>query len=428
MADDWGIVSLEEIAASDGRRAFAMGPFGSNIKSENYQPNGVPVIRGVNLLLTGFSADDLVFLSEEKAADLQSSQAFPDDLVFVAQGTVGRVGVIPRKARFAKVVLSQNLMKFTCDRAKADPRFVYYFFTSREGQHEIRSHVNPTGVPCISRPLSSLKGFQIPLPPLAEQRAIANILGGLDDKIELNRRMNETLEGLARAIFQSWFVDFDPVRAQRDGLPPPALSPSTAALFPDSFEDVDSVSLPSGWTIKRLGDVADLSWGDTNVTKSAYAETGYTAFSAAGPDGFLSYFDFDRTGVVVSAIGANAGVTWLARGKWSCIKNTIRLWATDPSLSTAYLYFLTRGDNIWPLRGSAQLFISQTDARNLRILCPANGIAQVFGELVEPLFAQIDKNQRESSALAAIRDALLPKLLSGEIRVAEAERLVEDAG
>src|SRR5438132_13303268 len=154
MVAEWPVVCLEEVASTD-RKGFAMGPFGSNIRSENYQRSGVPVLRGVNLGSDGSIDGELVYLSAAKAEELKNSQALPGDLVFVAQGTVGRVGLVPDETRFQKIVLSQNLMKFSCDRSKCDPRFLYYYFISADGQHTISSHVNPTGVPCISQPLSS---------------------------------------------------------------------------------------------------------------------------------------------------------------------------------------------------------------------------------------------------------------------------------
>jgi type I restriction enzyme S subunit len=131
----------------------------------------------------------------------------------------------------------------------------------------------------------------------------------------------------------------------------------------------------------------------------------------------LPHHDFDRIGVVVSAIGANAGVTWLALGKWSCIKNTIRFWSTEDDVSTEYLYYATLGKDKWPLRGSAQPFIAQADARAMKIIVPSNQLAKRFGEIVEPLHLKISANNEESRTLAALRDALLPKLLSGELRV-----------
>jgi type I restriction enzyme, S subunit len=270
----------------------------------------------------------------------------------------------------------------------------------------------------------------------SEQRAIAHILGSIDDKIELNRRMNETLEAMARAIFKSWFVDFDPVRAKADlpaaspaaqaGGRPTGLPDDIAALFPDSFEDSEMGEVPTGWGVSRLGNIADVNWGDTNVTKKSYVDEGFLAYSAKGPDGFLSYHDYDRTGVVVSAIGANSGHTWLAQGKWSCIKNTIRFWNTDDSLSTEYLFHATFGKHNWPLRGSAQPFVSQGDARRIKVLYPSNDLAKVFGDFVRPFYEKVVENEDEAHTLASLRDTMLPKLISGEMRVPDAEKFVEE--
>lgn len=252
-----------------------------------------------------------------------------------------------------------------------------------------------------------------------EQKAIAAVLGALDDKIELNRRMNATLEAMARALFQSWFVDFDPVHAKLDGRLPEGMDAETAALFPAEIEESTIGHIPKGWEVARLGDVADVNWGDTNTTKASYVIDGFPAYSASGADGYLPRFDFERTGIVVSAIGANAGVTWLAHGKWSCIKNTLRFWATAPTISTEYLFFATYGREKWPQRGSAQPFISQGDARGMKVIAPSEGLSERFGSIVRPLLYRIEANISQSRTLATLRDTLLPKLLSGEIRAAK---------
>jgi len=312
-----------------------------------------------------------------------------------------------------------------------DLRFLFYLLSSLD----LRQTAIGSAQPLITQAV--LKAIRTLVPPLKQQQAIACILGALDDKIELNRGMNRTLEEMARAIFKSWFVDFDPVRAKaavRREHPKwtdeqvgraacPNLKPEIAALFPDAFQDSELGEIPKGWSYVTLGEIAEVNWGDTSVTKKSYVDHGFLAFSAKGPDGFLSYYDYDRTGIVVSAIGANSGYTWLARGKWSCIKNTIRFWATNSSVSTEYLFLATHGDNIWPVRGSAQPFISQTDARNIAVLFPSSGEAKVFGGLVEPFLAKIETNEIESRVLASIRDTLLPKLISGELRVPDAERI-----
>lgn len=207
---EWEIKTVEEISAHLPR-SIAMGPFGSNIKTDNFVPTGVPVIRGQNLNAGRFNDSDFVFLTEEKADELAASNAFSGDLVFTHRGTLGQVGIIPMDAKYKRYVVSQSQMKLTCDRNQVNLLFILYFFRSPQGQYELLANTSTTGVPAISRPLTTLKSIKIPIPPLSQQRAIAHILGSLDDKIELNRRMNETLEAIAQAIFKSWFVDFDPV-------------------------------------------------------------------------------------------------------------------------------------------------------------------------------------------------------------------------
>jgi type I restriction enzyme S subunit len=264
------------------------------------------------------------------------------------------------------------------------PDFIYYDLSARKAELQNLA-AGGSAQPILNK--GDFSKISIKLPTFSEQRAISRVLGTLDDKIDLNRRMNETLEAIAQAIFKSWFVD------------------------------TTKRGLPQGWGLERLGNVADVNWGDTSVTKASYIDSGFAAYSASGADGYLPYYDFDRTGIVVSAIGANAGATWLARGKWSCIKNTIRFWATAENISTEYLFYATLGKENWPLRGSAQPFISQGDARMIQIVVPSNDLAKRFGELTEPLHSKIKANEEESRTLAELRDLLLPKLLSGEIRV-----------
>ncbi len=128
----------------------------------------------------------------------------------------------------------------------------------------------------------------------------------------------------------------------------------------------------------RLGDYTDLTWGDTNTTKNSYAPDGYLAFSAGGPDGKLDHYDYDREGIVLSAIGADCGKTWYTSGKWSCIKNTIRFWSTSDALDNYFLFLATRDKEFWPRRGGAQPFIPQTDARNCLIPLPPLSLQRQF--------------------------------------------------
>ncbi len=156
----------------------------------------------------------------------------------------------------------------------------------------------------------------------------------------------------------------------------------------------------------QLGEVADINWGDTKITKRSYTSVGFPAYSAAGQDGFLPYYDFSQTGVVLSAIGANCGQTWLARGRWSCIKNTIRFWSTSEAADTEYLYWLTRDPDFWPKRGSVQPFIAQSDARSIRVSLPPISEQKATANLLTTLQNKIELNRRMNQTLEAMARAI----------------------
>ncbi len=208
MASEWQTVKIEEIA-----ERVAMGPFGSSIKVETFVPSGVPVISGQHL--HGSKVDDAVgynFITPEHAEELRHANVQRGDIIFTHAGNIGQVAYIPENSKYERYVISQRQFYLRPNRFQVIPQFVVAYFKTAEGQHKLLANASPVGVPSIAQPVTYLRTVEIPLPPLPEQRAIAHILGTLDDKIELNRRMCETLEEMARALFKSWFVDFDPVR------------------------------------------------------------------------------------------------------------------------------------------------------------------------------------------------------------------------
>ncbi len=234
--EEWHTVKVEYIAAPD-KYACVGGPFGSNLTRKDYVTTlGTPVSRGSNLTLGErfFKDDDFVFMSEDKAVSLIQNTAYPGDIVFTQRGTIGQVALIPKNSIFPKYILSQNQMKLTPDPTKADVGFLLYYFLSPIAQEIILRNSIGSTIPGFN--LTQLRQFPVPLPPFPEQKAIAQILSSLDDKIELNREMNQTLEAIARAIFKSWFVDFDPVRAKMEGRQPAGMDAATAELFPDEFD------------------------------------------------------------------------------------------------------------------------------------------------------------------------------------------------
>ncbi len=292
MEGNWHQSTLGNIASREGN-GLVDGPFGSNLPASSYTETGVPVIRGSNLTLGlgRFNAESFVFVSEETSQRLSRSLCKPQDIVFTKKGTLGQTGLIPENG-YAQYLISSNQMKLRVDKALADPLYVYYYVSSPQSVQKILRDSEATGVPKTN--LAYLKDFPIQLPSLSKQKAIAHILGSLDDKIELNRQMNETLEAMAQALFKSWFVDFDPVidNALAAGNPiPEALQAKAAARqalgdkrkplpeaiqqqFPSAFEYSDELSwIPKGWKVLPFASLAHLnpeSWTKKNAPDKVF--------------------------------------------------------------------------------------------------------------------------------------------------------------
>ena len=450
MGSEWFNTQLSEIADRSDR-AFAMGPFGSNIKAENYRNVGVPVVRGINLGGPGeasFRASEFVFLTEKKADELASSNAHPNDIVFVAQGTIGKVGIIPPDTLYSRFVLSQNLMKVTVDPEKADPYFVFYFFRSAQGQHEIMSRANPTGVPCISKPLTSLRQFGIQIPSdIEEQRAIAHILGTLDDKLELNRRMNETLESMARALFKSWFVDFDPVRAKmegrwRRGESLPGLPAQLFDLFPDRLAPSELGEIPMGWEEGMFGDVAkqqrrsirphEINLGTPYIALEHMPKRCITLSEWATADNVGSNkYGFKKGEILFGKLRPYFHKVGVAPIDGVCSTDIV---VVSPISQEWFGYVLGHISSDTFVKytnasstGTKMPRTNWNDMARYEIPLPDPELAKAFTEWIRPSIDHIVSTIHESHTLSEIRDTLLPKLISGELRVMDTERFVKEA-
>ena len=210
---DWPELSIDELKAST-KNSIAMGPFGSRIKAESFVKSGVPIIKGGNLNGDFILENKFEFLTEEKATELRTSNAFRRDIVITHRGTIGQVGIIPDNSKFERYVVSQSQLKVTLDQEKVNPYFVYYFLRSPLGQHRLLLNASQVGVPAIAQASTSVKGIMVPCPDKEIQDRVVEIFLSLDHKIELNQQTNKTLEQIAQAIFKNWFVDFEPVKAK----------------------------------------------------------------------------------------------------------------------------------------------------------------------------------------------------------------------
>ena len=321
-----------------------------------------------------------------------------------------------------------------------DTGFLNNVIGSRPFTEHVLAVQTGTAVPHISG--EQIKSFEFRLPPIDEQRAIAHILGTLDDEIELNRRMNETLEAIARAVFKSWFVDFDPVK--RKGTARRAPTPDIADLFPDSFEDSDLGEIPKGWRIAALPDLIDVN--PTRALRKGeiapYLDMANMPTRTHSPDEvterlFGSGMRFINGDTLVARItpclenGKTAYVDFLKNGQVGWGSTEYIVLRPKPPLPTEFAYCLARSEvfrdfAIQSMTGSSgRQRVSVDSLQHFAMVSPSAEVADMFGKLVRPLFARSRAASDESNTLAALRDALLPKLISGELRVKDAERFVE---
>jgi type I restriction enzyme S subunit len=304
------------------------------------------------------------------------------------------------------------------------------------------------GSPIPSTTRSAVYVQDAKVPPLAEQRAIARILGALDDKIELNRQMNETLEALARALFQSWFVDFDPVRAKMRGEQPVGMDAATAALFPSRLVQTEHGEVPEGWTTREIGQAVTVVGGSTPSTERADFWDGPHAWVRPKDLSNLStpvLLNTERTitdaGLATISskllpinsvlLSSRAPIGYLAINRMPVAINQGFIgMVCDGPLPPSYVLRWTESQ-LETIKGRAggTTFpeISKGAFRPLPVLVPSSGAVNAFERRAAPLMERVAANEVESKTLAATRDLLLPRLLSGELRVPDAERLVAEA-
>jgi len=435
MGSDWHVATIAEVSEK-----VAMGPFGSSIKVETFVPDGVPIISGQHL--HSFRLDEspgFNFITPEHADRLKNANVQRGDVIFTHAGNIGQVSFIPENSTYERYVISQRQFYMRPDRRHVIPEFVVYYFKTHEGQYKLLANTAQVGVPSIAQPVTYLRTIEIPIPPLDEQRAIAHILGTLDDKIELNRQMNRTLEAIARAIFKSWFVDFDPVRAKAEGRDP-GLPKEIADLFPDEFEESEIGEIPKGWKVSTIGAEFNLVMGQSPPGQT-YNETGEGLPFFQGRKDFGFRYPSKRVyctqpkrvaepGDTLVSVRAPVGDVNMAAERCCIGRGLARI--RHKSGSRSYTYYAMRmlRDDFERFEAEGTVFgaINKKQFEGIRWIAPPRAIIKQFEEIVCPVDERIKSNEYERATLAAIRDALLPKLISGELRVPDAERILGDKG
>ena len=427
MSSDWKEVSLDDIADLNGGYAF---------KSEEYTEVGHFVLRTVNISDDGrICQEGAAYVSPASAKKYERFQLKDLDTLFVMVGaTLGKTGLV--KAGDLPALLNQNMWVVRAKTDQVDPLFLHYAFK------------------VISRPMCSLasgsaRGFvkrddfrqmRVRVPEIRVQRRISDLLGALDDRITLLRETNTTLEAIAQALFKSWFVDFDPVHAKMQGRAPEGMDEATAALFPDSFEDSELGVVPKGWRVMPIGDAVETVGGATPDTKTpAYWEpaehhwttpkdlSGIASPVLLGTERKLSSAGLKKIGSGLLPVGSllmssRAPIGYLAMTQVPmAINQGYIAILPDGKLSPLYMLFWcqTNMDCIkGRANGSTFMEISKKAFRPIPALVPSQAVLDAFEGLAVHLFERLFENEKQAQSLASIRDALLPRLTTGQIAVA----------
>ena len=414
---------------------IAAGPFGSNLKVDCFVASGFPIIDGANL--RGFKVTDNItkFVTEEKARSLYRSIAKRNDVVVTISGNVGQISYIPQGSKYEEYLVSQRQFRATFDKEKVYVPYLIYYFHTIEGQHKILSFANQTGVPALAQPLKNFKNIDIQLPPLSVQKRIADVLSSLEDKIECNRRINDNfafsfllltsfvlwllklrndnLLKQARALYKSWFVDFEPFKN-------------------GEFKDSELGMIPHGWSVKQLGEITtqvnekvkeradvkvlspittgELVLSEEYFTKQVFSES-ISKYIVVKPTDFA----YNPARVNIGSLGMNE------YGFDGCVSPVYVVFRCEDDYQ--YFFDLFRRTETFKEEvkaraiGGVRQSLTYKDFSLIKVVYPPIDVIHGFNQIYLRILAKTKHNNVETTRLASLRDTLLPKLMSDELKI-----------
>lgn len=298
----------------------------------------------------------------------------------------------------------------TKDEKKLNPLYLYYLISGQEFVDFTVLTAKGAKMPRGDK--GAIMQFKLHLPSPDEQIDIADSLRCIDQKIELNQRMNETLEGMARAIFKSWFVDFDPVHAKAEGSPPEGMDSATAALFPSTFTPD---GLPESWRAGKLQDVLELSYGKS-LTKTERIDGDFPVYGSGGINGTHNQFLVEGPGIIIGRKGTVGSIYWENKDFYPI--DTVFYVVPKRGFSLGYIYCLLETLGLETMNTDAAVpGLNRNNAYRLEVVIPCPEVVTAYTGITKPLSDKIAQNIKQNQTLATLRDTLLPKLISGELRV-----------
>jgi type I restriction enzyme S subunit len=424
----WEVTTLGTAANRSGGDILT-GPFGSQLYASDYVAEGIPSIMPKNIGDNRIETEGIARITKADAERLQRYRVRPGDIVYSRRGDVEKRALI--RERESGWLCGTGCLRIRFGDNTVSPQYVSYYLGHPEVRAWIVRHAHGATMPNLNTSLLSALPFVIP--PIEEQRSIARVLGTLDDKIELNRQMNQTLDEIARTLFSSWFVNFDPVWAKAEGRQPEGMDAETAALFPDRLVDSELGLIPDGWDNKAVKDVAKINqstirardkWSqlqyiDISSTREGDISTlplfqrgeepsrarrrlshGDTALSTVRPDR-RSYF-----------LALNPSDELVASTGFAVVTPSSVPWSFLHSALTQDIVFEKLGQLA---DGGAYPAVHPAVIGDMSIYVPRDErVTAAYHSLAAPIYRLAAENRNESRTLTEIRDSLLPRLISGQ--------------
>lgn len=424
------------------------GDRGANYpKTNEFSPNGHCLfLNAGNVSSRGFSFSDTAFISSEKDQLLRKGKAKRNDVILTTRGTVGNLALYDDSVPFAHIRINSGMVLLRPDKAALDPEFLYYALRSPAFSKQVVSLQTGSAQPQL--PIRDIRHLRIPFPDLEQQKAVSQRVKLIFDKIELNRRMNETLEQMARALFRDWFVDFGPTRRQADGATdpaaimghvfPPEKATTLAPLFPSRLGDD---GLPESWSWGEVSDLADLnpkSWtAKKHPDAVQYVDLSNTKWGRIEETTNYDWSDAPSRARRVLEIGDTiVGTVRPGNGSFSLVGRKGLTGSTgfavlrpkQEKLTELVYLALTSPENIESLAnladGGAYPAINPKVVAATKVALADSAVVGGFSQVTQSMFEKRHANEEESQTLAEMRDLLLPQLMSGEIRLKDAEASV----
>ena len=359
---------------------IAMGPFGSNIKVSCFVDSGVPVLNGSNL--EGFSLSEKTFryVTREKADSLNKANAHRGDIVITHRGTLGQIVFIPQDSKYDRYVISQSQFRVRCN-DKVLPEYLVYYFHTPIGQHKLLSNASQVGVPALARPSSTFQQIEVVLPELSIQKRVVEIISTIQKKIANNQELNDNLELQAQAIYSYMFI-----------------------------ENADPA-----WVQGHLSDLITVKYGKDH---KKLADGSYPVYGSGGIMRYVERPLYDKESVLIPRKGTLNNVMYVNQPFWSVdtmFYTEMRL----PNIAK-FVYHFVKAKDLASMNAGSAVPSMTTDILNaMEVVIPSTSALAEFESLVDPMYRAMQENNIQSSKLSELRDALLPKLMSGEIDVSD---------